>query len=293
MVHKDPDEKREYDRKYKKEMRAAAKRAVPAVQIVINQQKIHVPSAAQSGEDIKDQMLEFLMKENRELKLEIKRLRGNNAEPIYAEPQTMPLALIDTVAVITPETKYAILSEYLNVNSSDSWNLIEFMTNMTIEESDLFPIFKASMKEQILMRDFGGINNVIESILKRELKANTYAMPIRRTFLKNKYQFSLMSDRTWLNVEKSVLNDAIINFCKKICWRLSQLYRTVKSKSVVNTQYTMMYKNTHQFNIEHMPLWFNLELWEHNKGKCDYIGAMELYKHIVESIEELITVTLN
>ena len=93
------------------------------------------------------------------------------------------------------------------------------------------------------MKDWCGINDVILSIFKRELKKDTYTMPIRRTFFKNKYQHSVMNDRTWQNVEESVLNDAIIKCCQKISWRLSQLYRTViKPKSIVDTQFTMMYK---------------------------------------------------
>ena len=297
MVHKDEDIRREYDRNKKREKRAAAKLskpAVPAVQITINQPEIHLPSATLSGEDIKDQMIEFLMKENRELKQEIKRLRGNDAEPIYAEVPRIqtatPLAVVETVAVVNYEPRYTVLSEYLNVEILDSWNLKEFMTNMTIEDTDLIPILKASMKKlndknQILMKDWCGINDVILSILKRELKKDTHTMPIRRTFFKNKYQHSVMNDRTWQNVEDSVLNDAMIKMCQKICWRLSQLYRTaIKPKSVVDTQYTMMYKTTHQFNVEHMPLWFCLEVDN---------GATQLYKHVVESIEELITITMN
>jgi len=89
MVFKDKEVQREYDRNKKREKRAAAKQAVTVpIKMNLNQPEICVPSATQSSEDIKDQMIEYLMKENRELKQEIKRLRGENPVPIYSEMVT-------------------------------------------------------------------------------------------------------------------------------------------------------------------------------------------------------------
>ena len=302
MVHKDEEAKRAYMKTYMKNLRAKKVSIVQPIQITMNQpvfeaQEVPVAvseASAQSG-DLKDQIIANLLEQIENLKQENKRLRGD-AESIFEtrivsqKTQTTSLAVVETVAVVTPEPRYTLLSEYLNVEILDSWNLNEFMTNMTIEDTDMFPIFKASMKRlndknEILMKDWCGINDVILSILKRELKKDAHTMPIRRTFFKNKYQHSVMSDRTWQNVEGSVFYDMILKFCQKICWRLSQLYRTViKPKSVADTQYTMMYKTTHQFNTDHMPLWFQLEVDK---------GATQLYKHVVESVEALITITMN
>ena len=42
MVHKDKDIRREYDRNKKREMRAAAKLAIPTVQVVVNLPEVHI-----------------------------------------------------------------------------------------------------------------------------------------------------------------------------------------------------------------------------------------------------------
>ncbi len=90
-----------------------------------------------------------------------------------------------------------------------------------------------------------------------------------------------MNERTYCSVDESVFNNAVLQLCQFVSWRLSRLYKTtVKPNSVVDTQYTMIYKTTHQFNVEHMPLWFVIE--------DEDVKADELYLHAFKSIEEFV-----
>ena len=153
MVFKDKDEKRAYMKTYMKNLRAKKVSIVQPIQITMNQPvfeaqevTLAVPEeSAQSG-DLKDQIIANLLEQIENLKQENKRLRDGNAEHIPDARVVSQRTQTKSLAVLTPEPKYTVLSDYLNVQVLDSWNLNEFMSNLAIEDTDLFPILKASLK---------------------------------------------------------------------------------------------------------------------------------------------------
>jgi hypothetical protein len=307
------EEKRAYMKIYMKNKRANKVSIVEQpIQITMNQPifeaqevqevPLSIPvvqgSSDQSG-DLKDQIIANLLQQIEVLKEENKRLRGEHISEAQVVRHVKQKSQVETIELIIPEPKHTVLSDYLNVQFPDSLNIDEFKKQIetAIEDTDLFPIMKASnmplsrIRKQgeteydgIQKKNWCCITNVVESILKRELKSDT--MPIRRTFIKNNYQHSIKNDNTWSNVDKSVFDKAILELCKHVNWRLQGCFTTViKKNSVVNTENTRIYKKTHQYNSQHLPMWFNLEVGS--------ITAEELYLHVSKSIEKFVSLDMN